>query len=146
MYHYTDSGLQNVWLDGGYTIHNTEFGEGVSINDLNGLHKIIGLDIAHKTPSLDGEEVRFLRKEMDLTQNSLAALLCVTEDSIRNYENRTQIPAPTEMLLRKLYIEHVQGDGTLRDLVVEISHLNREIAEHKREFLFAEDANIWQAA
>jgi putative transcriptional regulator len=152
MYHYIDSGLKNVWLESGYTIHQTECGEGVSIHDLDGLHKIIGLDIAEKTLLLDGDDVRFLRKEMDLTQNSLAAMLRVTEDSIRNYESgRSSIQAPTEILLRKLYLEHVNDDGTLSDLIKEISRLNREIAghhrvivEHERQFSFEKDA--WKAA
>jgi len=144
MYHYIDSGLANVWLDGGYTVHDTPHGEAVSIHDIEGLHKLIGLEIAQKTPALDGDDVRFLRKEMDLTQNALSALLRVSEDTIRNYENRTQIPESVELILRKLYLVHINGDGTLRDLVREISRLNRKQAEHKRKFLF--DQQTWEAA
>jgi len=142
MYHYTDSGLDNVRLDGGYTVHDTPHGEGVSIHDLEGLHKLIGQVIAQKTPALDGDDVRFLRKEMDLTQSALSALLRVSEDTIRNYENRTQIPESVELILRQLYLEHINGDGSLRDLVREISRLNRE--EHQRKFLY--DHQSWEAA
>ncbi len=144
MYHYLESGLKNIWLKDGYASHQTEYGEGVSIHDLEGLHKTIGLDVVHQTPALDGNDVRFLRKEMDLTQSALASILRVSEDTIRNYENRTQIPEPTELLLRKFYIEHIQGDGSLRDLVHELSRLNRELAKHKRQFVFIE--HTWKAA
>lgn len=144
MHHYVDSGLKNIWLKDGYTIYETEYGEGVSIHDLEGLHKIIGLNIVHKTPALKGDDVRFLRKEMDLTQNTLASILRVSEDTIRNYENRTQIPEPIELLLRQLYLEYVNGNETLCELSREISRLDRELASYKREFFF--DESTWEAA
>lgn len=37
MYHYTDGGLKNVWLVNGYTLREMPYGEGIAINDLDGL-------------------------------------------------------------------------------------------------------------
>ncbi len=37
MYHYTESGLRNVYLKNGYTITKTEYGEAISIKDVAGL-------------------------------------------------------------------------------------------------------------
>ena len=42
-YHYKESGLDNVYLENGFTIHKTPYGEGVSIQDTAGLHKAIGV-------------------------------------------------------------------------------------------------------
>ena len=42
MYHYTDSGLDNVVLESGYREVNTEYGNGVSIDNLDALHLAIG--------------------------------------------------------------------------------------------------------
>ena len=36
-YRYTESGLTNVWLANGYTIRKTKYGEGVSVQDVDGL-------------------------------------------------------------------------------------------------------------
>ncbi len=83
MYHYTESGLENVYLRDGYTALEIEDEEAVSIHDIDGLHKAIGQDIINKSPALTGDEIRFLRKEMNLTQNSFAAILSVSEDSVR---------------------------------------------------------------
>lgn len=144
MYHYTDSGLSNVHLRGGYTELETEHGQAVSIQNLEGLHRVIGLDIVHNTPALSGEEIRFLRKEMDLTQNSLADIIGVTEDSVRGWEKRNQISPPADKLIRGLYLQHVDGNGSLRGLIEEISLLDRNIAENRR-MNFEENENVWQA-
>src|SRR5437016_11253514 len=81
MYHYTESGLGNVWLKNGYVMKNTPYGEGVSIQDVEGLHKLIGTIIA-KRPKLTGKELRFLRKEMEMSQRALGELLGTSEQNI----------------------------------------------------------------
>ena len=46
MYHYTESGLQNIWLANGYTKRQTERGESVAIHDADQLHEAIGRTLA----------------------------------------------------------------------------------------------------
>lgn len=76
MYHYKECGLSNIWLHDGYAISECEeFGELVSISSVNELHKIIGLYLISEVPSLAGEQIRFLRKELNLSQKNLAGLL-----------------------------------------------------------------------
>ncbi|MBK7001681.1 MAG: hypothetical protein IPH35_17395 [Rhodoferax sp.] len=72
MYHYTESGLQNVWLANGYKIRKCEDGDAVAIADVYGLNTVIGRHIATKS-YLSGKEFRFLRKELDLSQNRFAS-------------------------------------------------------------------------
>ncbi|TWP39194.1 transcriptional regulator, partial [Xylella fastidiosa subsp. fastidiosa] len=38
MYHYTESGLGNVWLRNGFTVHKTPYGDGIAIDNLPSLH------------------------------------------------------------------------------------------------------------
>ena len=147
MYHYTESGLPNVFLRGGYAVHDTEYGEGVSIHDLAGLHKAIGQNILHKSPALTGDEVRFLRKEMDLTQNSLSGILKVSEDTLRGWENgRVGISPPADSLLRIIYQAKVNGNSNVCDLLEDISRIDREMAECEREMNFDESEGAWQEA
>jgi len=60
-YRYTESGLTNVWLANGYTVRKTKYGDGVSIHDMDGLHRALARALSNK-PRLTGTEVRFLRK------------------------------------------------------------------------------------
>ncbi|MBU0656550.1 MAG: hypothetical protein KJ914_15615 [Gammaproteobacteria bacterium] len=43
--HYQSCGLANVWLCNGFENKQTPYGEAVSIADVEGLHKAIGLFI-----------------------------------------------------------------------------------------------------
>lgn len=51
-YHYVTSGLSNVWLKNGFSVKETEYGRSVSIHDIEGLHKAIGLYIVKNLPVL----------------------------------------------------------------------------------------------
>ncbi|GHG72098.1 hypothetical protein GCM10010919_24080 [Alishewanella longhuensis] len=41
MYHYTESGLSNVYLKNGFTVEEIDGEEYTSIDDMNGLHRTI---------------------------------------------------------------------------------------------------------
>lgn len=109
MYHYTESGLQNVWLENGYRKHKTSYGEGVSIQDVAGLHHAIGRAIA-KRPRLTGGELRFLRKEVELSQKGLAALLGVSEQIVSLWERKGQIPKGIARLVKLIYLDRLEGN------------------------------------
>lgn len=145
MYHYTECGLQNVMLTNGYQMVDTPYGKGVSVHDVEGLHRAIGYELATNKPRLTGAEVRFLRNELDLPQVELARFLGVSEVSIRGWENhRTKITKPSERLLRRLYLEHIDGDGTLRELVESISKIIREA--YQQRISMRETSEGWQMA
>src|SRR3546814_11999410 len=81
MYHYTESGLRNVWLANGYKIRNVGGEEAVAIHDVDELHRTIGRNLARKS-RLTGAELRFLRTEMGLSQNRLAGLFGTSEPKV----------------------------------------------------------------
>lgn len=125
-YHYTESGLDNVWLEGGVTMHDTPHGKGVSIRDTEGLHKAIGQWLISVPKPLNGAELRFIRLEMELTQNKLAAIVGTTEQSLRLWEKQRKkpIPGPADRLLRGLFKEYLNGDGSLRRIVDRLASLD----------------------
>jgi putative transcriptional regulator len=126
-YHYTDSGLDNVYLLSGYTIHKTAYGRGVSIEDTAGLHRVIGRWLIELPHPLTGAELRFLRLEMDLSQARLAAIIGSTEQNVRRWEKaRTKpIQGPADRLTRALYNEYTGGDGSLRHMVDRLAELDQ---------------------
>ncbi|NJM81884.1 MAG: transcriptional regulator [Tabrizicola sp.] len=129
MYHYRDSGLDNVWLENGYTVHKTTYGTGVSIHNNEGLHKAIGRWLVKLPKPLNGSEMRFLRLEMELTQRGLAGILGADEQAVRRWEKARKKPinGPADRLLRALYTEFVDGDGSVRAMVERLAELD-EIA------------------
>ncbi|MEG0379379.1 MAG: helix-turn-helix domain-containing protein, partial [Eubacterium sp.] len=56
-----------------------------SFVDVEGLHRAIGINLVTHKPRLSGAEVRFLRKEMNLSQNGLAEILGVSVPTVYRY-------------------------------------------------------------
>jgi len=125
-YQYKESGLDNIWLENGYTVHSTPYGDGISIEDTAGLHRAIGEWIIQLPKPLTGAELRFLRLEMELTQRDLAGILGLEEQAVRRYEKgrNKAVSGPADRLLRALYNEFVSGDGSVRSMVNRLATLN----------------------
>jgi DNA-binding transcriptional regulator YiaG len=134
-YRYTESGLTNVWLANGYTIRKTKYGEGVSISDLDGLHRALARALSNK-PRLTGTEVRFLRKEMGLSQRGLGELLGVTDQAVSLWERKGQLPKTADRLLRLIYVEHDRGNAPIRTTIQRINEMDSQ----DREKIVAEEA------
>lgn len=108
-YHYTESGLDYVYLANGFDIRETERGAMVSFVDLDGLHRAIGHFIVTERHRLSGAEMRFLRLELGLSQAALARLLGATERTVARWETgRNKPPLAAEGALRLLYQEHTE--------------------------------------
>jgi len=142
-YRYEDSGLDNIYLDNGYTIHETPYGQGVSIEDTAGLHKAIGLWLVSLPKPLNGAELRFLRLELEMTQRHLAATLGTTEQSLRLWEKnrKKRLGGPADRLLRALYSEYVGGDGSIRRMVDRLAQLDQI---ERAEARLCETDNGWE--
>jgi putative transcriptional regulator len=144
-YHYTDSGLDNVYLENGYTIHQTPYGEGVSIENSAGLHKAIGQWLISLPKPLTGAECRFLRLEMGLTQRDLAGSLGLEEQAVRRWEKKRDgsFNGAADRLLRILYASYCDESSVVRALVERLNHLDQ--IEHAHACFTDSDAG-WKLA
>lgn len=144
-YHYTECGLENIYLSNGYKFHDTARGNSVSIHDVDGLHKAIGLYLVTMKKDLSKKEIRFLRDEMLMSQYTLGRLLGVSEQAVRRWETgKTAIPKPSEYLLRLLYMDHVNNqNGKISRLLKEIADLENQI--HNEHLLFVDTKQGWQS-
>lgn len=146
MFHYKSCGLKNIWLVNGYEEIDTPYGKATSIHNLEELHAVIGMSLVLDKPKLTGSELRFLRKELDLSQSNLAGLLDVNQSSIRAWESgRTKISSPAERLIRLLYIEKIKGHKEINEFLERISQLNRDIYQAEK-FLLEESSSGWKQA
>lgn len=141
MYHYTGSGLSNVWLVNGYRERQTPYGLSVAITNLEGLHRAISLEIVSQPSGpLPGEQVRFLRHEMDLSQRALAELLDAKEITIRKWEAGHCPKGPAQKTLRLVYYTHICGNERLTHVMNLLRHRDQKSAI-QTQFQFREIPN-----
>lgn len=142
MYHYTESGLRNVWLANGYTIRKFDGEEAVSITDADELHRVIGRSLACK-PFLTGTELRFLRKELGLSQKRLGDMLGTSEQTVSLWERKGRMPKGPDRIVRALYLEHLDGNVKIQAMIDRLIELDR----HEEERLVFEDTQTgWKKA
>jgi DNA-binding transcriptional regulator YiaG len=141
-YHYTGCGLDFVYLTNGYKAHQTPDGEGVAIEDADGLHKVIAREIITGPQRIRGQEVRFLRSEMDLSQEGLAKIMLTTRGTIARYEGSATKPIPgqAEAALRMFVALKIGG----HEIAEQIVELLTEIDEFEHgDIAFSETQHGW---
>jgi DNA-binding transcriptional regulator YiaG len=125
MYHYTESGLDNVWLANGYRVKETPYGRGVAVADVDDLHAVIARWLVNKPGRLTGKEFRFLRIQLGMAQRNLADMIDVTEQSVSLWERTGKVPKLQDAVLRKLVLEMGDGDGKLSEMIERINTVDR---------------------
>jgi putative transcriptional regulator len=112
MYEYTGSGLEGIYLKNGYTIVESSYGKGVKIQDVEGLHRAIAVDIVKQKKPMTGHQFRFLRKEQDLVQEEAAALFRVDVQTIANWEKKGSEPVPgaSDIAMRAWYSAYIHAN------------------------------------
>jgi DNA-binding transcriptional regulator YiaG len=120
-YHYKGAGLPNIYLLNGVTFEDDpDYGELVTIHNLNGLHRAIGLQIVERPTPMTAGEFRFLRKQMKLTQAGLAARMRVSDQTIANYEKGKTQPGVADPHLRFLFLLYILPPDSPAELIREL--------------------------
>jgi transcriptional regulator with XRE-family HTH domain len=105
-YHYVESGLDNVFIEGIQPVLDDDGDEAIIINSVNILHAVIAEGIVRHSHSMSGKELRFLRTEMGLTQSDLGDFVHVDRQTVARWEKgQTAIDPKAETLIRKMAIE-----------------------------------------
>lgn len=136
MYHYTACGLDNVWLESGYTLKATRYGKGVSVNDVGGLHKLLAAKLVEKQGLLKGKEFKFLRVQLGLSQEGLGKLMGVSENAVSLWERKDTVPLAHDHLLRLMVLGKMQGNTKIGEAIERVQTVQK-LANQKfvvREF------------
>jgi len=146
MYHYRGAGLDNIYLENGY--QEVMYGDEkvISVEDVEGLHKVIAGVLIEKSVPLTGQEFRFLRTEMELSQLVLGKLIRVSDQTVAAWEKEVtkKVSGPSELLVRALARERLlHRDGQISDFIEMLVDLDRKIAA---QFCFKETAEGWEEA
>ncbi len=151
-YHYTECGLDNIYLINGFTITKQKNGEEIiHIHNIHKLHYDIGKSLVFKSGLLTGKEVQFIRKTMDLSQTTLGKLLGVEYQSVLGWEkNKTPISKTADHFLKMIFFTYLDKDKdcTAYNMINEISDLDandtQSTKQHKIEF--QEKNDKWEKA
>lgn len=110
-YHYTECGLDNVFIEEMKVIEDHNGDETVTIPAIGALHKVICEGIVGLQAKITGQELRFLRSEMGMTQAKLAEIIKVTPLTVSRWEREEHpMDDSAEMLIRIMAIETLELD------------------------------------
>lgn len=143
-YHYTQCGLSNIYLKNGYEVKETPYGKGVSIDNADGLHMAIAKSVIDKIGNLDGEELRFLRIELDLSQKRLGEYLGRTDQAVALWEKTGNIPKEVNFLVRHIFRQTMDKTVTYLEEVDRLREMDK--VEHTEGVSFQEIDNGWEVA
>jgi DNA-binding transcriptional regulator YiaG len=119
-YHYKDSGLDYVYLVGGVTSMDAPDGEaGYAIADVDGLNKAIAKHVVTSPRPICGQEVRFLRSVLDLSQTSLAKIMGVDRSTIARWEGEPREPIRdvADTAIRLVYAGHQDVSNVMKEVM-----------------------------
>lgn len=145
-YHYTECGLNNVWLLNGFSKQETPYGPGVSIEHIEGLHKAIATVLVRNKLRWSGGEFRFIRKELNMSQKSLADIFGKDVQTVARWEKSGRVPKMADRFLRTIYKEHSNGHETIVQLVTRLNELDQKnynklsFDKEGMEWAFSEEA------
>ena len=142
--HYTDCGLDGIYLVSGYEVEHTPYGEGITIKDQDQLHRAIGCFLVRQKKALSGKELRFLRKQMNLSQTDLGKLVQLTSQQVARWEKEhSDISGAADLLIRALFIEYVGGRLELKKLAATLDAMDEPAT---RKSYFENTGEEWKRA
>jgi DNA-binding transcriptional regulator YiaG len=141
MYHYTFGGLRNVWLENGYKLRKTPYGEAVSFTDGQGLEAAICKALARKQGRLTGAEFRYLRSSgLMLSQAMLAKMIGADTQTVARWE-KGKVPMYADKLLRLLYTARADGNEPISRVVDRLQTVERLV---KQRIVLHERRGAWR--
>jgi DNA-binding transcriptional regulator YiaG len=104
-FHFTDCGLDNVFLVGIKYFTSNDGRIVAEIPALNQLMRLIARDLVFSQTSLRGEEIRFLRKRLGMKTSDYSKVLRVDVATLSRIENEKQPPSnQLDSLIRMSYL------------------------------------------
>jgi len=145
MYHYTECGLNNIYLQNGYNESELDSEAYISVDSIDELHAAIGGLLVNKNTALSPNEFRFLRVELNLSQKALGSIIDVDSQTVARWEKgETKIPRANDIVLRASYLESLNGDSSVALMLKTLS--DTEAQETIERIVLAEENHHWRQA
>lgn len=124
LYHFTECGLDNVYLVNGFRHEESAQGKIVRIDDLDGLLGAIAEHLVFGKRTLMGREIRFLRHHLNLSQRALGTLLAVDEQTVARWEKgKTKVDGAAERMIRLMCAEQMQRSSGIQAFLRDLAAL-----------------------
>jgi len=148
-YHYKECGLDNVYLTNGFSFDELDGETYVSIKNVDGLWKAIGMNLVTRQKTLSPSEIRFLRGQINMTQSELAGYLRVDDQTVARWEkNKTKLPGPADLGIRVLFLlsDVAQPEG--KEYVAKFREMIKDLVEQDDpvtgEMHFVQHSSVWE--
>ena len=117
VYHYTECGLKDVWLLNGFKELDTPYGKAVAVEHAEQLDQAIAGLLVKKPRKLKGSEFRFLRKQLDQSQVSIAKAWGLSHETVAKWERTGNLPAMADRFIRAYWREVREGNAHIVELL-----------------------------
>ena len=111
-YNYSECGISNVMIYGITPFIDDEGDEVISIKNIEGLHKAIAQAVIQKKGHITAEELRFLRTEMEETQETFAKKIGYERLQVSRWENGdVDVPQVVDIVVRIMAVQKLFGNS-----------------------------------
>jgi DNA-binding transcriptional regulator YiaG len=132
-YHYTECGLDYVYLMDGFKVVETGHGPVVQIANASKLDRAIAMAVVGHQKRLTDQDVRFLRGLLDMTQEQLGRILGKDAQTVARWEKgKTELPPTEDIAIRQIYLEETGH----RQKFIETSRKVSGLKEHVKSVMF----------
>lgn len=115
MFHLTDSGLPNLYLESGFKTGEDKYGSYYSVEDVEGLYRAIAIALTSGGGTMTALELRLLRKQLGISQATLGKTLGRTEQTLLLWERDRPIPQDAAKHIKLMVLSHLEPRMTLRE-------------------------------
>ena len=145
-FHYKRCGLDNIYLLNGFEAEDEDGERFVTVMDVDGLHKAIGLHIITYRKTLAPKEIRFLRKTLNLTQAEMGRLISQSDQQVARWEKgENNISGPADRLLRLMFAGELLRDDPNVPVPMEFLHRLEAIdADDEEKLEFCNNDGDWK--
>jgi transcriptional regulator with XRE-family HTH domain len=149
-YHYTECGLDNVWLSNGFERRDFgDYGSAVSVHDETGLWTVLGRSIAHQDRRMVGQELKFLRTVLGWTQAQLGARLGYKDGQIvAKWEKASHelVPMIADTFIRAAFRESIGEAPSVTRVNTRLLEVGDARHDEGRRVLRKEPSGHWVPA
>jgi DNA-binding transcriptional regulator YiaG len=137
--------LAGIYLHNGYEAVEHDGEKYVSIKDTLGLNRCIGEHIVYTRKELTAEEIKFLRKTMDMTQSELGQWMGYSSQQVARWEKaQAAIPDPAGRLFRALFLDKMRRPDECWSFMELLTSIEEIDDTPPRELSFCFDGDSWQ--
>jgi DNA-binding transcriptional regulator YiaG len=121
----------DVYLVNGFTRETVDGEEFITIEDMDGLWKAIGLHLITTRKILASKEIKFLRDHMEMTQAQLGTRLRVSDQTVARWEKGETklVPGPADLVLRIFFLASDVAQPEGKQILEKISEFFEKIID-----------------